>query len=195
MATKPLPTIQQLRQLLRYDPETGMLFWKERPASMFQGRRSSPEAMAVWWNDRYAGTPALNHTERSGYLNGAIWGGQYKAHRVAWAIFHGSEPAGYIDHINGDRSDNRIVNLRIVDKAANGRNSCKMKNNSSGYVGVSEIRGKWQASCSISGKQVYVGVFPTPESAAKARDNFYRKNAPFGSLYNFPLAGELPVRD
>ena len=98
------------------------------------------------------------------FFNGKI----YKAHRLIWAIVHGELPKGHIDHINGNRSDNRIQNLRVVTQQQNSHNQQNInKRNKSGFRGVCWNRksSKWQASISVNSKTIYIGVFSTPENA------------------------------
>lgn len=197
MAKKPIPTPEELRQLLRYEPETGNLIWKERPITMFQGRRQSADYLRSWWNSRYAGTPALTAKEGGNrYLHGLINSKTFKAHRVAWAIHYGEWPKNFIDHINGDVSDNRISNLRDVSRQDNSLNSKMMRNNTSGYVGVSlhTMTGRWQAYAGINGKTVYLGLYESPAEAAAVRDDFMRSNNLKCAAMNSPVESEVGVR-
>lgn len=165
MANKPLPSPEVLRQLLSYDPETGKLFWKERPATMFPSRR-----YAKVWNDRYANSPACFSLHTSGYFYGCIWKTKVYAHRLAWAIYYGDWPNGIIDHHNGDPGDNRIHNLRIATSSQNGFNRSAQKNSKSGIKGVS-WRGdtrKWRAAISSRGEFHLLGHFDSQEEAKKA---------------------------
>lgn len=130
MAKSDLPTPDELRQLLRYEPETGKLFWRERPVSFFPDQRAANS-----WNSRYAGKPALNCPDRYGYTHGQIFARRTYAHRVIWAMHNGEWP-NLIDHIDGDLQNNRLENLRNVDQTTNMRNSCLPSNNKSGAVGV-----------------------------------------------------------
>lgn len=157
--------------LLDYEPNTGGLFWRHRPLRFFSETSRSAEGNQNVWNARFAGQRALNHIDRSGYLTGAILSMGYRAHRVAWAIYHGCWPVGYIDHANGVRTDNRISNLRDVTKEGNARNQKLHTTNSSGVAGVSFCRDsdKWRARIPREGKMVYLGRFSTLEAAARAR--------------------------
>lgn len=157
MAKRQLPSPEVLRQLLSYAPETGKLFWKERP---WEAKR---------WNTKNAGKEAFTADSR-GYKTGRIHDSQYFAHRVIWKLTYGTEP-DEVDHINGDRSDNRLSNLRDVTCAANGRNKAIPKNNTTGHMGVYRgRRGKWRACIQSGGKQVSLGEYPTLEEAVAARD-------------------------
>lgn len=155
-----------LRGLLTYDAETGKLFWKAR------------ESVSHGWNARNAGREAFTATRKDGYKWGTIHNHQYLAHRVAFAIHTGSWPE-IIDHINGNRSDNRIENLRSVSMAENGRNGKLRSNNQSGYNGVfwSSRWKKWKAWVSFAGKSYALGAFNCPTAAAIRR---VKANQEFG---------------
>lgn len=159
---KELPPIETLRQLLDYDPETGLLTWKPRPLDMFGG----DVRICGTWNTRYAGKEALGSVDAQGYKTGHINSMYVKAHRVAWKMLHGVDPSGQIDHINGSRADNRGANLRDVCQSGNQRNAGLRHDNKSGHAGV-HIRPNGQITAYVCGK--YMGVFPTVEAAAEAR--------------------------
>ena len=160
--SKELPPIEMLRQLLDYDPATGVLTWKPRPLEMFGG----DVRICGTWNTRYAGKPALSHVDANGYRVGRINYLAMKAHRVAWKMAHGVDPSGEIDHINGDRADNRISNLRDVSQGENQRNAGLRHDNKSGQAGV-HVRKNGQITAYVCGK--YIGVFPTVDAAVEAR--------------------------
>jgi hypothetical protein len=92
------------------------------------------------------------------------------AHRAAWCLYHGEWPAGVIDHINGDKTDNRIENLRCVTPSINSRNMKKFKHNTSGIAGVCwhKASNKWRAIVTVGGRQKSLGVFSDKDDAAKA---------------------------
>lgn len=161
MEHSELPSPQYLRQVLDYDPLTGILTWRERTKEMFnQGNRRHS------WNSRWAGLPAFRKSAL-GYMRGSVNGRKLLAHRVIWAMHTGVWPKGQIDHINGNRSDNRIENLREVDAAGNARNHPLHRNNTSGEVGVtwSARRSKWMVR--VGSK--FVGYFADLEKASLAR--------------------------
>lgn len=93
-----------------------------------------------------------------------------KAHRLAFFMFHGREPNGLVDHINGNKLDNWAGNLRECNHAENGQNSKKPKNNSSGYVGVywHKRRQKWVASIRHNYQGIHLGYFSEREDAYAA---------------------------
>ena len=142
MAERPLPSIEELRQAFRYDPGVGKVFRE-----------------------------TLTARDRDGYFVGKINGRFVRAHRVAWALAQGEWPDGDIDHINGDRGDNRIANLRVVARAENNKNRALHSNNKSGVHGVSWHRksNSWQTQIKVNGERHYLGQFPTLEAAAAAR--------------------------
>lgn len=171
MSKKILPTPEELRQLLRYEPETGKLYWKERPASMFKtSDRRGPEWAANMWNARYAGKEAFTARETQGYLCGGINRKVYKAHRVAWAIHHGSWPSEFIDHINMLRDDNRLENLREATRSENSMNRGRQVNSTSGHKGVywHKTSKKWMARARLHGKSYYLGFFDEKQDAIDA---------------------------
>jgi hypothetical protein len=166
MAGKHLPSPEVLRQLLKYDAETGRLFWKLRDRSMFGSDRA-----ANTWNSRYAGREAFTAKTRGGYRVGRVGDTAFYAHRVIWAITHGEWPDQQIDHINGDTSDNRLENLRAVCCVENGRNTKIHAHNTSGLMGVcwDSSCQKWAASITVRQRKVALGRFPTFDEAANAR--------------------------
>jgi hypothetical protein len=119
-----------------------------------------------------------------GYIQIGYLKKMYKAHRLVWAIVHGEFPKGQIDHINGNRSDNSLNNLRDVTQQQNAQNKTKMNRlNKSGYVGVcwNKRISKWQAAISFNKKITYLGVFSSPEDAHFAYLNAKQKLHPIAS--------------
>lgn len=158
-----------LRELLSYDPLTGRLEWKIRPLKYFKSERD-------WrtWNAMYALRTCFLYKMKNGYLAGRIFDQNYLAHRVIWAWVHGKWPDGLIDHINRDRANNRIENLREATHSENGRNRESGKNATSRYLGVSwETRtSRWRAVIQVEGKHKEIGRFRCEVEAAKAYDKF-----------------------
>lgn len=127
------PTIDRICELLDYDPETGLFTWRV-PRLIGKGMRTlKPGSVAG--------------TLRKGYILIGIDGTQYSAHRIAWLITHGEWPACDIDHINHDRKDNRIANLRTATRGQNLANSSPRTDNTNGTPGVWywAARRKWKA--------------------------------------------------
>jgi hypothetical protein len=166
MDCRELPDPELLRKLLRYEPETGKLFWNHRPLEMFGKKR-------IWatWNTRWAGREAFTSTDGHGYQQGQLLSRRMHAHRVIWAVMTGRWPTGQIDHINGVRNDNRLLNLREVSVSENRKNQRRRLNNTSGVTGVSwaHDKQKWLADIRVDGKQIYIGRFDDFEDAVAAR--------------------------
>lgn len=156
-ARRPSPAL--LRKLFRYEPLTGVLYWLPR-LDAHPG-----------WNTKYAGREAFSVDASTGYRSGSACGFNLLAHRVAWAMQTGEWPSGEIDHINGNRSDNRWANLRAVPKAENAKNQRLRATNASGAMGVMWIaeRGKWRARIMVGGRNQSLGCFDTFNEACEAR--------------------------
>lgn len=176
MAAKTLPTVDELRQLLRADFNSGTLVWRPRPPEMF-AHTGHPPSQAARWNKRMAGRPALNAVSSTGYRFGTIWNGITYAHRVLWAMAHGEWPDGEIDHINADKLDNRIENLRVVSKRENARNRRLSKRNKSGITGVCWCRKRraWVASIKGDTGTINLGRFKCVGMAMRARKQAQRQ--------------------
>jgi hypothetical protein len=158
----------QVSALLKYDSETGKLFWKERPIELFKGARGC--AMAPHWNKKHAGKEAFTFVNKTGYRKGTILGQQYEVHRIVWLMGTGEWPSRSIDHIDGDTLNNRLDNLRLASHAENARNMRMRVDNTSGVNGVywSKSSRKWHAKIR-HGRWEYLGAFDRLEDAAEAR--------------------------
>lgn len=137
-------TQYRLKSLLTYDPDTGIF--------MRKGKRSG-----------------YNH--HSGYRYVGIDGEKIIEHRLAWFYVYGVWPVADLDHINRNRSDNRIANLREANRATNCQNQPIRKSNKSGITGVyyHKVSGKWAASISVDKRQIHLGVYDTMQEAAEIR--------------------------
>jgi hypothetical protein len=171
MASSQLPSPDELRQLLRYDPETGKLYWRERSPAMFPNAICRP-CYARKWNGRHAGKEAFTKVHNHGALVGSVNSKRVYAHRAIWAMAYGRWPDGEIDHINGDPKDNRLENLRDVSHAENMRNLSRPKNNVSGRIGVHYSAGqqRWTAYIHQGNRRRHLGSFKDRSSAVAARE-------------------------
>ena len=147
-------TADRLREALDYDPSSGAFRWRESRSGIVGGAGS------------VAGAP-----DGQGYRQIGIDGRLYREHRLAWMWVTGSWPADDLDHINGDRSDNRIENIRPATRSQNNANGRRPKDNTSGHKGVSfdKKRQRWHAYVSKNYKRCHVGYFETLDEARLAR--------------------------
>jgi hypothetical protein len=155
-----------------YDAATGRMGWKAAPSvEWFHADGTSAEQKQKSFVTRHVGKAAFDTKCVNGYLKGGFLGREYLAHRVVWAIHHGAWPEGEIDHINGDRSDNRIENLRCVDHATNCRNTRRLDSNTSGCVGVSWARReeRWEAYIKFNRHRYSLGYHRNLDDAIAAR--------------------------
>lgn len=146
-------THDRLREVLRYDEDTGKIFWKVSCS-----------------NRAKAGSEAGSRTSK-GRMSIAVDGRRYLAHRLAWFYVHGEFPSGEIDHIDGDPTNNRISNLRDVDRTTNAQNNRRAKRISrSGLLGAFwfERDQCWVSKIRINGKLTHIGYFKTAEAAHEA---------------------------
>jgi hypothetical protein len=172
MAKDIILSPEVLRQLLRYEPDTGKLFWLHRGPEWFIDGRYSAKASCEKWNNQYAGKEAFC-TLKDGYFSGEVMRKHAFAHRVAWAVYYGFWPDQFIDHIDGNRKNNKIANLRNATKAQNCQNRGASKASVSGLCGVSASRRKkngWAAYIFREGKNVFLGNFSCKHDAAMAYD-------------------------
>jgi hypothetical protein len=168
MAKKPLPSPEVLRQLLRYEPDTGKLFWLPRPVSMFEDGAQGARQNCAAWNGRYAWKEAMTAVKSDGYKHGALFYHYIPAHRVIWALQTGQWPSGLIDHADGDKMNNRWENLRSASYAENGWNRGASSQNRGGVKGVRRAGKKWTAQMTINGTTMHLGTFACRTAAAYA---------------------------
>ena len=144
-------TQERLKELLSYDPETGVFVWVNALGTA-----------------KIGDVAGCSHSE--GYRVISIDRKLYFAHRLAWLYMAGTFPPDQIDHINRIRNDNRFANLRAVTKSENMHNSCRGKNNNSGFKGASydKFRKNWRAHIKINNVTKCLGRFSTPEEAGAA---------------------------
>ena len=185
---------EQMASALRYEPESGKLFWLERPESMFPtGGDGGAARAAASWNTQHAGKEAFS-MDAYGYGKIGFCGRNYGTHRVAWLLYYGSWPKGHIDHINGNTADNRIENLRIVTDAENAKNKRLSPKNTSGINGVNWDKrcGRWRAQIRISRRSKHLGLFDRLEDAVAARAEANRRHG-FHENHGLPVSA-LAVR-
>lgn len=147
---KALPSREFLRASFDYDPETGILTWKVRRSNNTQIGKE-------------AGTTV------NGYRQVKL-DQFYYVHRIIWKMITGEDP-DEVDHIDGDRANNKISNLRAVDRLENRKNIQRHSNNTSGVLGVSfhRLTGKWQSYITVRKRRSHIGLFDTFEEAVAAR--------------------------
>ena len=158
----------QLRQLLHYDKDAGHFTWLKRPVEMFKNKRS-----CSIWHTKFEGKKA-GSLQKSGnccYVVIVIHAKKYLAHRLAWLYETGSFPNDQVDHINGEGTDNRFVNLRDVSNAVNGRNCRSNSNKTSGVMGVYFYKrdGLWCSYITKNRKTTVLGRFQDKFEAICAR--------------------------
>lgn len=163
------PTVEELRRVFAYDPETGAI-------SRLSARRR-------------VDLGATGHLDAKGYVR--IWfnGQKLYGHRIAWALHHGEWPTEEIDHANGDTGDNRLSNLRSAKRRHNSWNRGANPNSPSGYKGVHwDSRSQcYRAKIVFNGKTWKRGTYATPEEAARRYDRLAKQvHGPFARL-NFPV--------
>jgi len=170
MKAKPLPPLEELKEFLDYNPDTGIFTWKKQKAKKTKvgenaGRTTTKNYFTIKFN----------------YI-------EYQVHRLAYYMYHGIDPLEKIvDHIDGDKTNNKINNLRLATVSQNGMNRVGLaSNNTSGATGVRwyEKIKKWSARISIDGVETSLGYFTKKEDAIQARKeaeikyygDFRRKN-------------------
>jgi hypothetical protein len=155
-------TQDQLKKLLHYDTDTGLFTWLVSPT-----------------NSVKAGSIAGARTSQ-GYVQIRVLYKNYLAHRLAWLYVHGEWPMLDIDHIDNNKINNAIANLRVVTHQVNQQNrKTAFRNNSVGYLGVFKVNCKhtkpFRASIKLNGKKFHLGYYETPEEAHAAYLDAKRK--------------------
>jgi hypothetical protein len=149
---------QLVSKLLSYDPETGVMHWLED-----RGRLAKKGYVAGAKDDK-------------GYIRLMLCGKKYRAHQLAFVLMGEQYPA-YVDHINGDRSDNRWSNLRVSDPLNNAKNMRKRKDGNTPFTGVGYMKShnKWRVRLNHQGESVYIGIYGSLFEAISARESANRK--------------------
>tara|TARA_R110000868_G_C10511556_1_gene732162 strand:- start:75 stop:587 length:513 start_codon:yes stop_codon:yes gene_type:complete len=150
---KLMLTQSRLKEVLSYDPETGLF-------------------TRVSTKTRYKAGSVSGSPQNKGYVQIMIDSYNYLAHRLAWLYVYGEFPKGQIDHINRIKTDNRIANLRDVDNSINQLNIGVRKHNSSGVTGVMKDTrsNKWVVQLIFDNKRHYLGRYETVAEAKIARE-------------------------
>lgn len=153
--------IDELKSVLHYNEDTGEFHWKAHKYCVKPGDK--------------AGT-----TDASGYIKITLNYKSHLAHRLAWFYVHGKFPEAEIDHINRNRSDNRIANLRLAQRFQNSQNQGKKKN-ASGFPGVTwhSQRNKWRSEIRIDGRKKHLGLFDSICEAKEAYEKAKALHHPF----------------
>lgn len=147
---------ENVNDAFEYNPETGTL------TRVFKGGHR-----------RVAGS----RKQAADYIRVGFNGREYPAHRLIWWLVYGSLPSAFIDHINGDRTDNRLCNLRLATDAQNKRNVGMRSHNTSGFKGVTwdKANNRWLAHATHNGRGVHLGRYDKKEDAAEAYRQFARE--------------------
>ena len=150
--------VNDLRQLLSYDPDSGVLTWLERPIQFCKNNADRKR-----WNSRCANKPVKLTPGRDGYLCFKLLDVVYRSHRVAWALHHGEWPPidMHIDHLNHDVTDNSIRNMRLATPLQNRFNQRKVRGKTSCFKGVfwDARRSKWCSKIKKNGRHILIGCF------------------------------------
>ncbi len=155
-------TQQRIKDMLNYNPETGVFVWEN--VTRYHPRM----------NGKVAGTARQCRGKK--YIHISIDGVKCKAHRLAWLYVNGNVPA-MIDHINGDSTDNRILNLRACTHTRNSQNHTRIINNSCLPTGVRRATsGKYVARIRYNNKKIHLGTFETIREAMTCYENARREN-------------------
>lgn len=152
-------TADRVREVLNYDPATGVFTWRVNKGRIKAGSKAG-------------------YRMTSGYWSIGVDDRKHLAHRLAWLWTHGRWPKAEIDHANGNRADNRIQNLREASKSQNMQNMGPPKDNTSGFKGVcwAKLRSKWMSRIQINSRYIFLGYHDTPEAAHEAYCEAARKH-------------------
>lgn len=144
-------TREEVAALLAYDPDTGVFRWRADRGPVKAG-------------------DIAGRLDAKGYRDIRVKGTLYKAHRLAFLLVTGKWPAQHVDHIDGDRQNNRWSNLRDVSNGINAQNlKTAQKNSKTGLLGVSPVKGgRYQAAITVNGKPRHLGFYDSPEVAHAA---------------------------
>lgn len=153
--------LSELQEHLSFDGNTGLFAWRKRGKGRINGRH-----------------PGSIFSD--GYRQIHVLGRRYCAHHLAWLFITGEWPNGYIDHINGNRADNRISNLRLATNSENCHNRFASRTSQSGFKGIRFKKNRWEVSCQVNGERKYLGRYLALDAAIAAHE-----------AYAKPLIGEF----
>lgn len=175
MRVNPPPSRDRLMEMLNYNPDDGVFTWRVAPSPFI-----APGAVA-------------GAVQSGGYRQINLDHVSYMAHRLAWFIVYSAWPDDSIDHINRNRLDNRIKNLRQCSRRENMQNTPVARNNTSGVKGVDRrVRPNgtvvWRARIGLDGRSMCLGYYSTREAAVAARSEVEASIHPLS-----PLATTYPV--
>lgn len=150
--TSRVITINNIKEKLSYNPETGIFVWKKR--RMGPKTNSLPGSIAGYQHDN------------RGYIRIKLWGKSYYCHRLAWLYMTGEWPEKHIDHADGNTLNNKWSNLRAADKSQNGANK-RLLANRTGLKGVTfdARRGLWRSRIHVRWKEIHLGRYDCPAAA------------------------------
>ena len=155
MRHRPLPPLEELKEFLDYNPDTGIFTWIKKPSKKIKVGQQAGKM----------------HTK--GYIQITFRGFLYLAHRLAYYMYHGVDPLeNLVDHEHNPKTNNKIDNLRLANNSQNQRHRVNLpSNNTSGAIGVcwDKRAKKWKGHIMINGKTKHLGYFINKEDAIKAR--------------------------
>jgi len=163
-------TQEILKELIHYSPDTGVFTWKFRDRKWFK----SDAAFNMWntrWTGKIAGSDFISENCGKPYRQIKLLSKMHLIHRLAFLYMEGSFPSDDVDHINGNGTDNRWINLRSVTRVENARNVKLLSSNTSGHAGVGwdVHRNKWRARITVNNKTKHLGRFDRIQEAVDAR--------------------------
>ena len=171
MSKYDLLTHDYLLSILHYDETTGVFTWRERTPDMFKdgNGRYTKERNCKCWNTKYAGKRA-GHKNHLGRIEIGIDNLKFLSNVLAWFYVYGDWPTVDVDHIDMNKSNDSINNLRLATRSQNMSNRTKQINNTTGYKGVcfDKARNKYYARIKANDKELFLGRFETAEEAHNA---------------------------
>lgn len=177
MQLKELPSSEYLNACFRLDPETGDLWWKDRPREHFASDLAHSRFRKIHSGKR------AGHIGLGGYWVCVLHMKAYLAHRIVYAMVNGHlAPEMDIDHIDQDKRNNRPENLRAVRRALNCRNKALQSNNKSGVAGVwfSGAHKRWISKVTVDKEVVFFEKFFSFDEAVQARAKYLAEHPEAG---------------